>query len=111
MANRDRHGMNWGFLYDCENMEILSCHPLYDHNKAFDEELMKNPDVPYSAFPSKTLREAARSAVNRTEIVFYEPVTRNDFLTDAQYRYFMKAAKELGLDVFLNNVKKALDFL
>lgn len=100
MANRDRHGMNWGFLYDCENMEILSCHPLYDHNKAFDEELMKNPDVPYSAFPSKTLREAARSAVNRTEVVFYEPVTRNDFLTDVQYRYFMKAAKELGLNVF-----------
>jgi len=28
ISNRDRHGMNWGFFYNCNTMEILGCHPL-----------------------------------------------------------------------------------
>lgn len=113
-ANRDRHGMNWGFLYNCETMQILGCHPLYDHNNAFDEELMKNPDVPYLALPSMTLRHAAQAAVKRTDFTFYEPIQRQDFLNDTQYRYFTSAAKELGLDLLSkqispNNTKKMIE--
>jgi len=97
IANRDRHGMNWGFLYNCETMEILGCHPLYDHNNAFDTGLMVNPDVPYVAIPSMTLRNAAAVASVRTDFCFTEPIKREDFITERQYKYFVNAAKELGL--------------
>ncbi|MDE6750706.1 MAG: hypothetical protein K2K21_16835 [Lachnospiraceae bacterium] len=96
-ANRDRHGRNWGFLYNCETMEILGCHPLYDHNKAFDSNLMVNPDVPYLVIPSMTLRNAAAVASIRTDFCFTESIKREDFITERQYKYFVNAAKELGL--------------
>lgn len=98
-ANRDRHGLNWGFLYNCETMEILGCHPLYDHNNAFDTGLMANPDVPYLVIPSMTLRNAAAVASARTDFCFTEPIKREDFITERQYKYFVNAAKELGLDL------------
>ena len=99
VANRDRHSMNWGFFYNSETMEIIGCHQLYDHNNAFDTELMANPDVPYLAVPTVTMREAARIAMQRTDFHFTEPVGRDDFITERQYRYFVNAAKELGLDL------------
>lgn len=99
IANRDRHGINWGFFYNCETMEILGCHPLYDHNNAFDTALMANPDVPYLVIPSMTLRKAAAVASARTDFCFTEPIKREDFITERQYKYFVKAAKELGLDI------------
>lgn len=42
ISNRDRHGGNWGFFYNCNTMEILGCHPLFDHNNAFDRALMQD---------------------------------------------------------------------
>lgn len=99
IANRDRHSLNWGFFYNCETMEIIGCHPLYDHNNAFDSELMANPDVPYLAVPATTMRNAAKAATKRTDFHFTEPIKREDFITERQYRYFVNAAKELGLDI------------
>lgn len=98
-ANRDRHGMNWGFLYDCEKMKILGFHPLFDHNNAFDEELMKNPDVRYQVIPQMTYREAAKMAAKRTDFHFTAPVKKEDFLTYNQYKYFMSAMEELNIRV------------
>lgn len=42
VSNRDRHGMNWGFYYNCDTMKILSCHPLYDHNNSFEDFLVES---------------------------------------------------------------------
>lgn len=99
VANRDRHGMHWGFFYNCETMEIIGCHPLYNHNNAFDIELMANPDVPYPAVSTMTMKRAAKVAAERTDFHFTEPIKRDDFITERQYKYFVKAAKELGLDM------------
>lgn len=99
ISNRDRHGMNWGFYYDSNNMEIKGLHPLFDHNNAFDVEYMKNKDAKYLAVPSMTTKEAALAAIKRTDFHFKEPVTREDFLNDEQYRSFKSRAKDLGLDL------------
>lgn len=99
VANRDRHGMNWGFFYNCETMEIIGCHPLYNHNNAFDIELMANPDVPYLVVPTMTMKRAAEVAAEKTDFHFTDPIKREDFITERQYKYFAKAAKELGLEM------------
>lgn len=99
IANSDRHGMNWGFLYNSDNMEILGCHPLYDHNNAFDIAYMKDRDAPSVYDSSKSLRELAHHAMKQVDFYFYREVDREDFLTDRQHREFVQRAKELGVKV------------
>ena len=96
ISNRDRHGLNWGFFYDNSSMEILSCHPLYDHNNAFDLEWMQNPDIDYQ-FGSMTIRQAAHKAISKVDFHFTENIVREDFLTDRQYKSFITRARELSL--------------
>lgn len=96
ISNRDRHGQNWGFFYDTETMEILGCHPLFDHNNAFDIDFMRNMDAPYQ-FGEMTIRQAAVKAMEKVDFHFTAPITREDFITDRQYQSFRKRAKCLGL--------------
>lgn len=98
ISNRDRHGQNWGFFYDTESREILGCHPLFDHNNAFDIDYMKNMDAPYQ-FGEMTIRQAAQKAMDKVDFHFTAPITRKDFITDRQYESFRKRAKCLGLQV------------
>ena len=98
ISNRDRHGQNWGFFYDTETMEILGCHPLFDHNKAFDIEYMKNMDSPYQ-FGGMTIKQAAKKAMNEVDFHFTAPITREDFITERQYVSFRKRAEFLGLKI------------
>lgn len=97
ISNTDRHGLNWGFYYNCETMEILGCHPLYDHNNAFDTELMKSAEASYVYDDSMTIHEAALAAIKNVDFHFTSEITREDFLTDRQYQSFMSRAKELGI--------------
>ena len=99
VSNRDRHDMNWGFFYDCNNMKILGCHPLYDHNNSFDRETMLDKDRPYLYDSTKTMRQSALYAMKKVDFHFTEDITRSDFLTDRQYNSFMDRAKELGIKV------------
>lgn len=96
ISNRDRHGQNWGFFYDTETMEILGCHPLFDHNNAFDIDFMRNMDAPYQ-FGEMTIRQAAMKAMEKVDFHFTAPITREDFITDRQYQSFRKRAECLGL--------------
>ncbi|MCM1540169.1 MAG: hypothetical protein NC121_02790 [Blautia sp.] len=96
ISNRDRHGQNWGFFYDTETMEILGCHPLFDHNNAFDIAFMRDMDAPYQ-FGEMTLKQAAQTAMKEVDFHFTAPITREDFITDRQYKSFTARAKCLGL--------------
>ncbi len=96
ISNRDRHGQNWGFFYDTETMEILGCHPLFDHNKAFDIAFMQDMDAPCQ-FGGMTMKQAARKAMDQVDFHFTAPVTREDFITQRQYASFKKRAEWLGL--------------
>lgn len=98
ISNRDRHGQNWGFFYDTETMEILGCHPLFDHNNAFDIDYMRNMDAPYQ-FGEMTIRQAALKAMGKVDFHFTAPITREDFITQRQYISFKKRAECLGLKV------------
>lgn len=98
ISNRDRHGQNWGFFYDTNTMEILGCHPLFDHNNAFDIDFMRNMDAPYQ-FGDITMKQAALKAMKEVDFHFTAPITREDFITDRQYNSFRKRAEVLGLDM------------
>lgn len=99
IANRDRHGMNWGFFFNCDTNEILSCHPLYDHNNAFDIEFMLDEDADYQAVSGKSIKQAAIYAIKKVDFHFYRDFVREDFITERQYKTFMKRARQLGIKV------------
>jgi len=97
ISNRDRHGMNWGFYYDADSMEILGCHPLFDHNNAFDEALMEDKDAKYLFDMDMTMRQAAKTAMNHVDFHFSDDITRDLFMDDKQYNSFMERAEELKI--------------
>ena len=100
ISNSDRHGGNWGFYYDSNSTDILKCHPLYDHNNAFDEELMKNKDADYIFFGGqRSMKETAMYAVKRVDYKFNEKILPSDFIKPEYYESFMDRACDLGLDV------------
>lgn len=98
ISNRDRHGQNWGFFYDTETMDILGCHPLFDHNKAFDIDYMGDMDAPYQ-FGEMTIKQAAMKAMGEVDFRFTAPIFREDFITERQYLSFKKRAACIGLKV------------
>ena len=100
LCNRDRHGQNWGFYYNPTTMKILGCHPLFDHNNAFDIEWMRDRDAKYQ-FGDMTIREAAWIAMQKVDFHFTEKITREDFITERQYQEFMWRANDLGVTVEL----------
>jgi len=98
LANRDRHTQNWGIYYKNDTMEILGLHPLFDHNNAFEIDVMQNEDFE-SHFLNHTLKENAMYAMKQVDFHFTEPITRDLFLTDRQYKTFMSRAGQLGISV------------
>lgn len=96
IANRDRHGGNWGLYYNPDTVEFISTHPLYDHNNAFDVEWINNPDADYQ-FNNMTIRQAAHYAIDKCDFKITQEITREDFITDRQYKCFMSRARELKL--------------
>lgn len=99
IANGDRHGLNWGFFYNCDTMKILGCHPLYDHNNSFDISLMQDENAGYLYDDSMTMKEAAMKAMKEVDFHFYRTPVREDFITERQYKTFLHRSKELGIKV------------
>lgn len=96
IANPDRHGQNWGIAYDSETMEILGLHPLFDHNNAFNNDVMNNEDYG-SHFLNGTLKQNAIMAIrDGCSFKFIKPVTRDMFLTLRQYNCFMHRLSQLN---------------
>jgi hypothetical protein len=105
IANRDRHGMNWGFFYDCNENRIWGMHPLYDHNNAFDKDYMENDDSNYQVLNDVTMKQAALTAMKHVDFHFTDEITRKDFITDRQYQTFMRRAKQLGVETKIDAVR------
>lgn len=98
IANNDRHSRNWGFLYKPSTMELIGCHPLFDHNNSFDPKWLANRNAEYR-FNGKSMRDTAKSAMEEIDFHFTYSITRDDFLTDEQYEEFMWRANDLGIQV------------
>lgn len=107
IANRDRHGQNAGLYYNNKTMEIVGCHPLFDHNNAFDKEWMQNTDEKYQ-FGNMTIREAAHYAMKRVDFHFTDEIKREDFITERHYKCFMSRAKELGIKTIEDDNKASV---
>lgn len=76
----------------------MGCHPLFDHNNAFDIDFMRDMDAPYQ-FGEMTIKQAALKAMKEVDFHFTAPITRADFITERQYLSFKKRAACLGLKV------------
>ena len=98
VANRDRHGGNWGCYYDSSTTRLLGCHPLFDHNNAFDREEMGRSDGGESqVFLGKSKREVALYSVRKCDFKFNELPRLKDFYYSDHYRYVISRAKDLKL--------------
>lgn len=101
ISNPDRHGENWGFYCEVTNNNVVGitkCHPLWDHNNAFDIEYMRNKDAAY-LFCGMTMKQAALKAISKVDFHFTAPIERSDFITDRQYNSFKERALDLGLSL------------
>lgn len=97
-SNSDRHFQNWGFYYDCDTMEIKGCHPLFDHNNAFDDSLMFNVSSGGSqVFTNKTMLEAAKYGVSKLGFILPKGISASDFIDRQHYKSFKFKARNLGL--------------
>ncbi len=106
ISNRDRHDMNWGLYYDADSMDIIGCHPLFDHNNAFDEALMQDKSAKYLFDSSMTMRAAALSAMQHVDFHFTKEITADDFLDISQYHSFMDRANELKVPTIEKKVSE-----
>jgi hypothetical protein len=78
IANIDRHGSNWGFIYDPDTCKIKRMAPLFDHNVSLEYDIRDNED--YEPTESGML-DAAVSHYADSDIKF-------SYLSDAlQERY------------------------
>ncbi len=99
IANRDRHGMNHGFLVDSNTNEILMAHDLFDHNNSFAPDYMDNPDISYQVLNgNQSMRKAALNAIRKVDFHFTSNITRSDFISQKHYDCFMRRAEELGIE-------------
>lgn len=98
VSNSDRHLGNWGFYENNNTGKLLCCHPLFDHNNAFDDEDMKEPSGGANLiFEGKTKKEVALYAISKVKLECLKVVTKSMFLNDNMYYSFMNRAVELGL--------------
>jgi hypothetical protein len=77
---------------------LLKCHPLFDHNNAFDTEFMRDKEGGKSLiFSGKSQKEVAHMAMKKCEIKCIKPIIKDMFINDEMYYSFMSRAAELGL--------------
>ena len=96
LANRDRHGQNWGLWYKPDTMQLVGLHPLFDHNNAFDKEWLEDRSAIYQ-ISDKSIMESAKFAMSKVDFHFTDEITRDDFITKRQYDEFKKRAEILGV--------------
>jgi len=61
--------------------------------------LMYDKDATYLYDQRMTMREAAKRAMEHVDFHFTKEITRDDFLTERQYKSFMDRTQELGIKI------------
>jgi hypothetical protein len=97
ISNPDRHRKNWGFYRDNGTGALCACHPLFDHNRAFDADDMAGDGGESLIFCGMSKKEAALDAMKKCDFKTVKPLTRDLFLDGEMYDSFMRRACELGL--------------
>lgn len=95
ISNPDRHGRNWGFFYD-DSFNIVKCHPLFDHNNAFDVDVMKDQTGgPSLIFEGKSLLEVAQYSLKRVAFEIPKYNYKKVLTLPGHYDSFMQRVKTL----------------
>lgn len=105
ICNNDRHFGNYGMYYNADTMEIIRMHPLFDHNKAFNDDVMYDRNITYK-FNGMPMRDAAHEAMKNVDFHFDLDIIRSDFISNRHYTEFMVRAKELGIKTEINSTWK-----
>lgn len=98
IANSDRHDGNWGFYYDSRTLRILGCHPLYDHNNAFNAYLLNDDDARY-VFNGESMYEYARYCRKHVDFRIVDRIEKSDFYYEDHYEMVIRRAEKLGLHI------------
>jgi hypothetical protein len=99
IANRDRHGYNWGFFQSMNTGEILGLHDLYDHNNAFDYDCMTHEAYRSVIFPDKTMKQCAMDFLKFSELRNTKRIKPDMFPGALAYETFVKRCDQLGIDI------------
>lgn len=102
LSNSDRHMMNWGFYQNNNTGELICCHPLYDHNNAFDEELLWE-DKNSLVWPDLSMKEAALKSLKICDFHFTKQIKNAYFVTEEHKESFIKKACDIGIAKIRNN--------
>lgn len=98
ISNTDRHTSNWGFYMDDSTGKLISLHPLFDHNMAFDHAALLNDDFKSKVEPDKTMKELAEDAMSKCDYKFIgDELSASDFPCTIAYKCFTDKAKHLGI--------------
>ncbi len=97
VSNGDRHSNNWGFYMNNKTMELVSLHPLFDHNNAFDKSLILNSKAMYRC-TRRRMQDDAMTAIGNVDFHFTDNIVPRDFIVDGHYKSFMSRAEELGIE-------------
>ena len=110
IANSDRHSKNWGFFMDAKTGNLVSLHPLFDHNLSFDRGTMAHPAGGVSLlFPKRTKLEVAKDALNGCDFQIAQKIPEVDFLESYHASLFESRCKRLGLNVVIAKSYPATD--
>lgn len=114
IGNSDNHDGNWGFFRDNETGKLISLHPLFDFNCAFDnynlpdggscipENITHYEEGDDFGFPFEvtiSLREAALEGIKHIDLKQLAPVTSDMFLSMDDFRVFQHRCSELGIQL------------
>ena len=98
ISNPDRGMQNWGFYQNNTTGFLTGCHPLFDHNRAFDPELIKLEDGGESdLFSNQSKLETARFAMSKCNMYFLRNPRRDDFFDADHYESLLQRADSLGI--------------
>lgn len=104
IANPDRHGKNWGFYMDAKSGDIISLHPLFDHNLSFDRATVAHPYGGMSLlFPEKTKFDVAKEALRHCDFQIVGKISEKVFLEKYQAALFTDRCNRLGLHPVTTN--------
>lgn len=102
ISNADRHNGNWGFFMDASTGNLTSCHPLFDHNLAFDKDTMRDRNGLRSlTMKWMTKYEAAKSALSYADFKIKPEIPRNIFIESTYAKSFVEKCDMLGFKVRL----------
>lgn len=97
ISNSDRHMQNFGCYFSSYTGELVSMHPLFDHNNAFDSEFMNDSQGGESLFfLGRSQKEACTYALKHCEFEITD-VDQKIFFDHDMYDSFRERCNSVGI--------------